>query len=61
MIIFDKFEDALEEAHWCAKTYRAIYYIVVWKGKFRVSRKRRIQLTRARLEVGFKEEDKCKN
>jgi hypothetical protein len=54
MILFDKFEDALEEAEWCAKTYRAIYYIVLWKGQFRVSRKRRIQLTRARLEVGFR-------
>jgi hypothetical protein len=32
MILFDKFEDALEEAEWCAKTYRAIYYIVLWKG-----------------------------
>jgi hypothetical protein len=48
MILFDKFEDALEEAEWCAKTYRAIYYIVLWKGQFRVSKKRRIQLTRAR-------------
>ena len=58
MILFDKFEDALEEAEWCAKTYRAIYYIVLWKGQFRVSRKRRIQLTRARLEVGFGEDEK---
>jgi len=57
MILFDKFEDALEEAEWCAKTDRAIYYIVLWKGRFRVSRRRRIQLTRARLEVRFREAD----
>jgi hypothetical protein len=53
MIVFDRLEDALEEAQFCASTERAIYYIVNWKGRFRVSKKGRGRFSRARIEVGF--------
>jgi hypothetical protein len=55
MIIFSEFNDALEEAAWCAESEKQAYGIAVYKTGFRVSRLSRMyQYKGIILEVGFK-------
>ena len=55
MIIFSEFNDALEEAAWCAESEQQAYSIAVYKTGFRVSRLSRMyQYKGIILEVGFK-------
>jgi hypothetical protein len=55
MIIFSEFNDALEEAKWCANNEKQVYGIAVYKTGFRVSRLSRMyQYKGIILEVGFK-------
>jgi hypothetical protein len=55
MIIFSEFNDALEEAKWCANNEKQPYGIAVYKTGFRVSRLSRMyQYKGIILEVGFK-------
>jgi len=55
MILFDKFEDALEEAHFCANTERAKYLLVLRRdGRYRVTEKGGGRLRQSpHIEIGF--------
>ena len=56
MIIFSEFNDALEEAAWCAESEQQSYGIAVYKTGFRVSRLSRMyQYKGIILEVGHQE------
>jgi|TARA_B100001094_G_scaffold243006_1_gene239065 hypothetical protein len=58
MILFDDFQDALEEAAWCADNEKQTYAVVVYKTGFRVSRLSRMyQYKGTILEVGHCEEE----
>lgn len=53
MILFQEFQDALEEAKWCADNEQQAYAIVVYKTGFKVSRRSRMyQYKGTILEVG---------
>ena len=59
MIIFDKLEDALEEAQFCASTERRKYIVKPAHNRYRVYPKyRKGALKPGIIEVGFKEEGK---
>jgi len=54
MIMFDKLEDALEEAQWCAENEQKVY-IIRRKGEwFKVMPKHRVQKYHLNIEVGYK-------
>lgn len=56
MIIFSDFNDALEEAKWCANNEKQAYAIVTCNKGFRVSRLSRMyQYKGIILEVGYRE------
>lgn len=56
MIIFSDFNDALEEAKWCANNEKQAYGIAAYKKGFRVSRLSRMyQYKGIILEVGYQE------
>ncbi|MDB4298019.1 hypothetical protein N9909_00230 [bacterium] len=54
MIMFDKLEDALEEAQWCAENEQKVY-IIRRKGEwFKVMPKHRMQKYYLHIEVGYR-------
>ncbi len=57
MILFTEFQDALEEAKWCADNEQQAYAIVVYKTGFKVSRLSRMyQYKGIVLEIGHRED-----
>lgn len=57
MILFAEFQDALEEAKWCADNEQQAYAIVVYKTGFKVSRLSRMyQYKGIVLEIGHRED-----
>lgn len=56
MIIFKDFDRALEEAEWCAREERVLYYVFPFGEKYMVRKKHggAPKPKRQHIEVGFK-------
>ena len=53
-VFFDKLEDALEEASWCAENEKKVYIIRQKNGRFKVMPKYRMKKYYFHIEVGYK-------
>lgn len=54
MILFQEFQDALEEAAWCAESEKKTYVIHAMQSGFAVAKKQVGRRKSRGLEVGFK-------
>lgn len=55
MILFDKLEDALEDATWSAETYQRVFAILKHGDRYKVVDKYRLRKPQSIIEVGFRD------